>query len=71
MKLEFIWDEGNISKSLTKHNIYNDEAESIFSDSNKLIFFDEKHSKIENRYICYGISIKGRVLTSYFTIRNQ
>lgn len=71
MKIEFVWDISNTSKSLTKHGIYNDEAESVFNDKDKLILYDEKHSVEENRYICYGISSKGHLLMTCFTIRNE
>ena len=69
-KIVFQWDAGNKYKSLLKHGITNLEAESIFYDDNKIIYFDTTHSNTENRYICIGKSIFGRVLFSYFTVRN-
>jgi len=67
--IEFEWDEGNLAKSKLKHDISPKEAELSFSDKDKVIFYDRKHSGDEIRYICIGRS-EGQILTSYFTTRN-
>jgi uncharacterized protein len=67
----FDWDEGNLTKSVSKHGITNIEAQSIFFDSGNLIYFDQRHSGSEKRYICIGNSSLKRLLIAYFTVRGQ
>jgi uncharacterized DUF497 family protein len=67
--ITFDRDKGNESKSVHQHAITNIEAESVFDDPNKKVFYDSKHSAIEMRYICIDKSIYGRVLYLYFCIR--
>ncbi len=70
MKFNFEWDEGNKHKSVTKHGISNMEAESVWSDRNKLIF--PSYTKFsESRYLCIGLSRKGNLLSNVFCIRNE
>jgi uncharacterized DUF497 family protein len=68
--ITFEWDKGNQLKSSVKHNISPNEAETIFSDSKKVIYYDKKHSGAEIRYICIGKSGNDNVLTCYFTNRS-
>ena len=67
--LDFDWNFGNIRKSEMKHGIIANEAESVFSDIDKLTFDDLKHSEEEFRYICIGKSKLDRILYCYFTYR--
>lgn len=69
MKHIFEWDSGNMLKSITKHSIYNDEAESCFSDKKALTLADEKHSGEEERFLLYGKSKQGSIIVNCFTIR--
>jgi len=65
---QFDWDEGNQHKSVIKHGVSNDEAESIFFDRKKVIALsDQTHSEI--RYLCTGLSNQNRILTAYITLR--
>ncbi len=57
--MEFIWDEGNITKSSHKHGIFPLQAMSVFKDKNAIIFPDEKHSVDEQRYNIVGRDIQG------------
>lgn len=66
--LKFEWDSGNLKKSIDKHLIGNEEGESIFLDPKKLVVLSQRLAEV--RYLCIGISNKGRVLTSYFIVRN-
>ena len=70
MIVEFEWEESNKHKSLLKHGITNQEAETTFDDPQKIILFDEKHSDMEDRYICIGKSDLGNILYTAFTFRN-
>ena len=69
--LTFEWDEGNSSKSWVKHKVSTDEQEQAFFDLNKRAFKDSEHSHIEERFILFGKTEKGRMLIIAFTIRNE
>ena len=67
----FEWDTGNVDKNLFKHNVTNKECEEVFLNQPLCIESDEKHSLAENRYLCFGKSYEGRLLTIIFTIRKN
>ncbi|MCL4393095.1 BrnT family toxin [Patescibacteria group bacterium] len=67
----FEWDEGNIIKNVKKHNITNEESESVFFDTNKIIYKDTPHSNNEIRYIILGKSKFNKLLFTVFTERNR
>ncbi len=69
-ELKFEWDEGNKNKSVNKHGIANNEAESVFYDKKRIINLDLKHSKAEKRYTVIGNSFLNRILFVVFTFRN-
>ena len=70
MILKFDWDQWNIQKNETKHGVSKLEAESIYYDNALVIFEDIKHStQNEKRWICYGTSLRNRVLMIAFTKR--
>lgn len=69
--LTFEWDEGNSSKSWIKHKVSIEEQEQVFFDKDKRAFKDTKHSHIEERFILFGKTKKGRTLIIAFTIRNE
>ncbi|MCB0731199.1 MAG: BrnT family toxin [Ignavibacteriae bacterium] len=72
MILEFDWDQWNIQKNEIKHGVAKLEAESIFYDPKLKIYNDFKHStKSEKRFICYGHSLRNRILMIAFTIRQK
>lgn len=67
----FEWDKGNIDKNFKKHNVKNQEAERIFVNKPKYIFFDKEHSLREKRYMVWGITNRRRRLTVFFTVRKN
>ena len=67
--LEFDWDKGNADKSLKKHGVIREEAESVFVDPEGLVLPDEKHSIVEKRFLLVGRSIQMRYLLVSFTVR--
>lgn len=69
--IDFEWDEGNILKSYTKHDITAEEAESVFIDIYLSVAEDTKHSINEKRYAAVGTSISARILFVVYTIRNN
>lgn len=64
----FEWDIGNQNKSLRKHGITNSEAEEAFVNFN-LIWPDEKHSGIEERFNILGQSNNSKLILSCYTVR--
>ena len=71
MALKFDWDLGNLMKNEIKYNISVLEAESVFDDNNKIVFFDPKHSKEEYRYICIGKNYLNQIVFAAFTFRGE
>ena len=63
---EFEWDDGNQYKSLLKHGVSNDEAESAFFDEEGLVY-----KTWDGRYVLLGKSSAGRYLFQAFEIRNK
>lgn len=71
IKVEFEWDNGNNTKSYSKHGVSCLEAESVFQDDYRLDFTDPFHSKSEKRYLTIGNSNRPRVLLLAWTLRNK
>jgi len=68
--LAFEWDKGNIEKNLIKHKVTS-RTEEVFTNEEKFIIEDEKHSLSEKRYLVWGVTNKGRRLSVIFTLRNN
>ncbi len=69
--MDFEWHEGKNSLNIAKHGISFHEAKHIFSDSNRVIVLDKKHSASEKRYFCIGKTRSGEIATVRFTIRKS
>lgn len=70
MKYSFEWDEKKNLINQKKHNISFYEAQFAFSDKNRIILQDGKHSIFEERFFCIAKINRG-VVTVRFTYRNQ
>lgn len=70
-KIEFDWDQWNINKNVTKHNVSNQECERAFGDQNAAVMADEKHSTKEPRFILLAKTLNNRYLTTIFTYREN
>ena len=68
--LVFDWDKGNEKKNVTKHNVQNNETEEVFFND-PVIIYNDSHSQVENRYLVYGVTNKGRQLVISFTLRGE
>ena len=66
----FEWDDEKNLDNIVKHHVSFEEAKMVFGDENRLIIDDEKHSKSEIRYFCFGKAAKG-ILSVRFTIRGN
>ena len=67
----FEWDEGNASKSWSRHEINQTEAEQVFLNRPVVIIGDAAHSRTEARYFSFGRTDAGRLLTVVFTVRER
>lgn len=67
MKLIFEWDANKANKNRKKHQIDVEEAKTIFCDPFLITFYDDFHSKREERYISIGYSARQRILLAVHT----
>lgn len=66
----FEWDEEKNNENIKKHNVSFYLAQYTFTDANRVILEDVKHSGEENRYYCLG-KINDEILTVRFTYRKN
>ena len=66
----FDWDDGNVQKSQIKHRIAVAEAEQLFLNEPEILA-DEKHSGQEKRWLAFGCTDEGKLLSCAFTIRGK
>jgi uncharacterized protein len=69
--VDFQWDSKKSKSNLKKHGVTFDEAASVFFDSLAVSGNDPDHSTDESRYITFGLSSKGRLLTVIHTVRTD
>ena len=67
--MDFQWDPGKAKSNLRKHGVSFDEAASVFFDSLAVSGNDPDHSIDESRYVTFGLSSRGRLLTVIHTVR--
>jgi len=67
----FEWDQGNIEKNWTKHNVSPVECEQAFFNEPLIILDDSKHSALEKKYAAFGRTDTGRLLVVIFTKRSM
>ncbi len=60
--IKFEWNESKAQSNKKKHGVTFEEAQSVFYDDFAVQFFDEKNSKIEDRFLLLGHSNKSRIL---------
>jgi uncharacterized DUF497 family protein len=63
----FEWDDGNDTKTWTKHRVSKEECEQVFFNEPLLLLYDESHSQSEPRYFLLGRTDGGRELFVVFT----
>ena len=61
--MQFEWDPKKAKLNLRKHGITFDEAATVFLDDLSLTGYDPDHSNDEDRFVTFGISNSGRLLT--------
>ena len=67
--MEFEWDAPKAATNTGKHGVSFDEAASVFLDQLAVSGLDPDHSVGESRYITFGLSSLGRLLTVSHTYR--
>ena len=66
--MKFEWDERKNRANIRKHGVSFEEAREAFLDPQRKIRFNEKHSKREKRFFCFG-KIGSQIMTVRFTMR--
>ena len=66
----FDWDEEKDLYNQKEHHVSFEEAKQAFDDPDRLIVYDENHSREEKRWYCIG-RVGRRILTVRFTIRDN
>lgn len=70
-ELAFEWDVSKAEANFQKHGVSLLEAAETFYDPEGFQIMDEKHSLEEARVYWIGKSKAGRILTSWFTMREN
>jgi uncharacterized DUF497 family protein len=69
--MDFEWDEIKARTNQRKHGVSFLEATEVFSDEHSSSVRDPDHSYREERYLLFGISLKGNYLVVSFTERAE
>ena len=69
--ISFVWNEKKARDNLDTHKISFEEAQTVFSDPNARMIFDEEHSSNEERFILLGISSGLRLLVVCHSYRED
>ena len=69
--LRFEWDEAKNRATQRKRGVSFEEARTVFYDENAVEFFDEEHSKREDRFLLLGRSSRVRVLMICHCLRED
>jgi uncharacterized DUF497 family protein len=70
-RFTFEWDSGNSTKSATKHGVESDEVESVFELKLGIPIGRQVTPETDEERLCLiGPSLKGRMLSIAFTIRD-
>ncbi|MFZ2410623.1 MAG: BrnT family toxin [Candidatus Methanoperedens sp.] len=69
--LRFEWDEAKSLENHLKHGVTFAEAQTVFFDENAVEFYDDKHSRWEDRFLLLVLSTKLRVLLICHCLRDE
>lgn len=69
--MKFEWDTRKAKLNLRKHSISFEEATTAFRDPFSATAPDPDHSSSENRFITFGLSSRGKLLTISHTERGE
>jgi uncharacterized DUF497 family protein len=69
--MKFEWDPNKAKINLRNHNVSFEEAATALSDPMAATGADPDHSNMEERYITFGVSERGRLLVIAHTEENE
>ena len=69
--IKFQWDKGNKDKNQDKHQVTQEETETVFFDPKRRYYVDHKHSGQEKRFFLVGKTKSGRLLLVVYTHRGE
>ena len=67
----FDWDAGNLDKNLITHGVTVEECEQVFQSARVFVKSDAAHSQQEERFCMFGSTSEGRLLSVFFTLRDN
>ncbi len=65
------WDPRKAATNLRKHRVSFEEAATVFRDTLSATAADPDHSVGEDRYVTFGVSVRGRLLVVAHTERGD
>ena len=69
--MDFEWDKAKADTNQRKHGVSFLEAAEVFSDEHSSCSQDPDHSNDEERYLLFGVSMKGNHLVVSFAERSK
>jgi len=60
--VQFEWDPEKAARNLAKHGVSFTEASTSFGDPLSITIADPTHSRLEERFVLFGLSERGRLL---------
>jgi uncharacterized DUF497 family protein len=69
--VKFEWDNDKNKSNHGKHNVWFEEAQTVWADEYAIEFYDPDHSETEDRFLRVGHSSKNRVLLVVFCERDE
>ena len=70
-EIKFEWDPQKAQSNIKKHGVSFEEAATVFSDEQAIIFDDPDHSQDEDRSIILGFSASARMLIVCHCLRGE
>jgi len=70
-KVKFEWDEVKNLSNFEKHNVWFEEAQTVWADESSLELYDEDHSDSEDRYLRVGVSSRSKTILVIFCERDD
>lgn len=67
--MNFEWNEAKARVNAKKHGVSFVEASEVFNDEHSSCVYDPDHSSAEDRYLLFGVSLKGTPLVVSYTER--
>lgn len=69
--MDFEWDLSKERENIRKHRVTFADAVETFRDPHGVKLVDARHSHTEPRFYWVGRTASGRILTTWFTLRDQ